>query len=429
MTEARKFYGWTLLAIMWLIVVANSFPMAGASVINVYMAANLHLDRSTLGLIYAVFSWMTGMLGPVVAIVVNKKGVRFTLTCGSMMIVLGAVLMASVVHNVWQAIAVFGVLTGLAFTASGPLAAQAGIVRWFVKQKPRAISLLMTGSSVGGMIAPLILTRVIAGDPARWRLGWWSVCGFSLVGALLAFFGVKERPSDLEQVPDGDTDPVATPAKKPGQVSVYRTTEEWPYSEVLRTQAFWRFLVAGMGFSLLLPLLMAHELVHLQDLGHSPAQAALSLSILSFSMLIAMLCVAAFGTRIDPTRLWAGGMLVLAIGVVWAFHAAGPVGLYGYALVIGFGFGGATPSAMATLSNYFGDRPYADIMGLLAVLSTTGGAIAAYSAGLIFDHFGSYAWAFYGVGLLCLAGFFVLIFVKPPVRKAVPAVAAAGPGR
>jgi MFS family permease len=174
---------------------------------------------------------------------------------------------------------------------------------------------------------------------------------------------------------------------------------------------------------------MAHGLVHLRDLGHSPAQAAFSLSILSFSMLVGMLSIAAFGNRIDPKWLWATGMLVLALGVVWAFHATGTIGLYGYAVVVGFGFGGATPAAMATMLNYYGNRPYADIMGLLAVLSTTAGALAAYSAGFMYDHFGSYVGAFYGVALLCFAGAVIVAFTKPPVRKPAPQMAAAGVGQ
>lgn len=79
----QKFYGWKLLAVLWLVVLANSFPMAGGSVTNAYMAADLHFSRSTLGLVFATFSWMTGMLGPLVAVCVNRKGVRFTLVLGS----------------------------------------------------------------------------------------------------------------------------------------------------------------------------------------------------------------------------------------------------------------------------------------------------------------------------------------------------------
>jgi hypothetical protein len=334
----------------------------------------------------------------------------------------------------------------LAYTASGALAAQAGIVRWFTKSKARVLSLLMTGTSVGAMIAPVALAHIIGGNPARWRRGWWLVCACSACAALLTLLGVKERPSDLGQVPESEGTPERAAAQVQAPSSVYRTTEDWSYREVLRSATFWLTCVPGVGFSMLLPLINAHGLRHLQDLGHTAAQAALSFSILASAMLAGMLCVAAFGSRIDSRKLWSAGMLVLGLGVVWAFHAAGPVihigieglnqrmlwawtgdlGLYGYAVVVGFGFGSATPAAMTTMSNYFGDKPFADIMGFLAVLSTTIGALAAYLAGLAFDRLGSYRIAFYGVALVCFAGCVILAFLKPPVRKVARQLATAG---
>ncbi len=424
MTKEPRFYGWTLLVVLWLIVFADSFPYAGASVSNVYMADDLHFNRSTLGLIFAIFAWMSGMLGPVVAVCVDKLGVRFTLVLGSTIAALGAVLMATFVHTEVQAIAVFGVMMGLGFSVAGPLAAQAGIVRWFVKGKARAISLLMTSSSIGGIVAPILLNRMSAGGHAGWRASWWLVCGLSGCAALMTLFWVKERPSDLGQTPDGGL--AGSESISPGRQrtpQVYKTREEWSYSEVLRSPTFWLLLIPGTAFSVTLPLLGAHEVAHLRDLGHSPAAAALSISILSFAMLLGMLGVAAFGDRIEPRWIWAASMLVLSLGVLWAFRATGPVGLYRYAVVVGLGFGGAVPAGMTLMANYYGNRPFASIMGLLAVLATTAGAIAAYGAGLVYDRFGSYAGAYYAVSLLCFAGFAALLLTRPPVRKATPPLA------
>ena len=424
MTKEPRFYGWTLLVVMWLIVFANSFPYVGASVSNVYMAEDLHFNRSALGLVFAVFSWMTGMLGPVVAVCVDKRGVRFTLVLGSLISASGAVLMATFVHTEWQAVAVFGVMMGLGFSVAGPLAAQVGTVRWFIKGRARAISLLMTSSSIGGMVGPILLNRLCANGPAGWRTGWWLVCGLSVCAALMTLFWVKEWPSDLGQTPDGGL--ASSESISPGRQrkkQVYKTPKEWSYSEVLRSPTFWLLLIPGTGFSAALPLLGAHEIAHLRDLGHSPAEAALSASILAFAMLLGMLGVAAFGDRFEPRWIWASGMLVLSLGVLFAFNASGPMGIYRYAMVVGLGFGCAVTGGMTLMANYFGNKPFASIMGLLAVLSTTAGAIVAYGAGLVYDHFGSYAGAYYAVALLCFAGFAALVLARPPVPKATAPLA------
>ncbi len=49
--RAGRFYGWSLLATCWFVSFINlGFPMAGSTVLNAVMLADLHLDRRTLGL-------------------------------------------------------------------------------------------------------------------------------------------------------------------------------------------------------------------------------------------------------------------------------------------------------------------------------------------------------------------------------------------
>jgi hypothetical protein len=53
MARQAEFYGWKLLVIFWFILFTNfAFPLYGASVVNTYRAADLHGDRSELGLAY-----------------------------------------------------------------------------------------------------------------------------------------------------------------------------------------------------------------------------------------------------------------------------------------------------------------------------------------------------------------------------------------
>ena len=110
MAQKSEFYGWKLLAVFWLILFTNfAFPLYGASVINAYMAADLHMDRAALGAAYGLFQWMVGLPAPLVAICINKKGVRFTMALGCVGVVIGALLMAFVVRTTLEVNLVFGV--------------------------------------------------------------------------------------------------------------------------------------------------------------------------------------------------------------------------------------------------------------------------------------------------------------------------------
>ena len=105
MTRQSDFYGWKLLAVFWIILFANfAFPLYGASVVNTYMAESLHWDRTQLGTAYAIYQLMIGAPAPLVAILIARKGVRFTAALGCCVVVAGALLMSFVVRTSLQTI-------------------------------------------------------------------------------------------------------------------------------------------------------------------------------------------------------------------------------------------------------------------------------------------------------------------------------------
>ena len=175
---------------------------------------------------------------------------------------------------------------------------------------------------------------------------------------------------------------------------------------------------------------MGHGVVHLKDLGYTPAQAAFSLSVMLFSALLGNLLVAALGDHIDPRLIWAAASFVFGVGMLVALRASGPLGLWVYAILLGLGFGACFPCVMTLPANYFGHKAYASIVGILMVTGTVIGATGSFSAGFVYDHFGSYARVFYAVALLCFFSSLVLLFLRPPVLKgerSLVAAAATGP--
>ena len=430
MARQTEFYGWKLLAVFWLILFTNfAFPLYGASVINAYMAADLHMDRAALGLSYGLFQWMVGLPAPLAAICINKKGVRFTMLAGCATVLAGALLMAFAVRTVSQVYFVFGGIVGLGTLAGGILGAQAGIGRWFVKGKARAITLVRTGGTFGGFVAAPVLNRVIAAFGGNWRAGWLLIAGLSLLASLLAFLFIKESPADLGQRPDGasSADEMVSSARggSAGR-EVYKTTDDWTFGEVFRTPAIWLFLIAILGFSAGYPLFLAHGVVHLRDLGYTPAAAAFSVSVMLLSSLGGTLFFAAVADRIEPRFVWAAASVVFGVGMILALHASGAAGLYLYAICLGAGFGTSFSAMMALPANYYGARAYAPVVAVVIAVGTTAGAAGPFLAGYVFDRYNSYTPAFYFVSGLSFVAALLLLFAAPPLRKTaqsfVPAV-------
>jgi len=412
----QGFYGWKLLAAFWVILFINlAFPAYGSSVINAYMVADLSLDRRTLGLMVSVYMMMSGLPGPLVAMFVNRYGVRATLVCGSGILMLGALGMATFVDTGIEAIIVFGFLVGLGVMTGGALAAQVGTAFWFVRRRALAISLILSAGGIGGFIAARALNSLIMAYDGNWRAAWWLIAAMAFVSIVVAAVFVVEKPEDMGQLPDGGVaQEDGSDSKKASRVHI--TTEEWTFNEALKSPALWLLLFGSLGMSGGFTQAMAHAVVHLQDLGNTTDVAAKSFSILVVSTLIGKLMLGVFGDRIDPRYLWAIAMGVFGIGLLTLIDATSVLRLNIYAVCLGFGFGGGLVCMMTVMSNYFGSKAYASVIGITLAVQTTAGALASFVAGDLYERQGSYTVAFTGTAILCFAGMLVLLFIRPPRR-------------
>jgi len=423
--KKKAFYGWRLLAAFWFIYLINlGFPTYGQSVINAYMAKDLHLDRAMLGLAFSIYMAMVGLPGPAVAAIVNRIGVRWTLAIGSCSAMLGALSMALFVHTGWQAVISFGILIGFGSCAGGAIAEQQGIAQWFVRRRALALSLMYSGGGIGGFVLPPILNRVIANSHGNWRNGWWIFLALAAVGGALVIFAVVEKPADMGQLPDGGVDDEAT--GKPRRKGVFVTTEEWTFKEAIVSRAFILMLLSSIGISCGFSLIQGHGVVHLRDLGHSPAEAAGAMSILAISTLAGKL-LASFGDRIEPRYIWAIAMAAFGLGSILVIHATGAFDLYPFPILLGFGWGATLVSMMGAPMNYFGLKAYPAVIGLWLLIQTGIGALAPFAAGYVFDKTGSYTPAFYSIAGLCFAGSLLLLLATPPRRKVAEELRSAHP--
>lgn len=420
-----SFYGWKLLLVFWAVIVLNfAFPTFGTSVVNTYMAGAMHLDRKELGLVYSVFTLMAGLPGPIVGFSINRFGIRRTMLTGILLVAFGDLLMAGAVHTAFQAILVLGLAVGFGAALSGTIAPQVGVARWFHAKRGRAMSLLFTSAGIGGFLAVPLLNRVISASGGNWRAAWWCMAAMSLCAAVLAGFFIRESPAQLGQEPDGGAAPGATPAAAPGAPapkparSVFKTSEDWSLAETLRSPVLWLLVITYLGFFMGFFIFVAHGIVHLEDLGHSPAAAARSLAIMMLSSVIGQFAVAALGDRIEMRYIFAVAVALFGVGIALATHATGAFALYPYALCMGSGFGAAYTCLMTLQSNYFGSKVYPLLLGITTPVGTILGSVGPVIAGWFYDTYGSYTRIFYLVAAVCFASAVLLPFAKPPIRRA-----------
>lgn len=422
--QSNSYYGWKLLGVLWCILFVNlAFPAIGcSSVVNAYMAADLQFDRKTLGLVFSIFMMMSGLPGPLVAVFINKTGARLTIIAGSIILIAGSVLMAVVVNTGTLAIIVFGFVVGTGVMVGGILAAQTCIAHWFVRRRALALSILFSAGSIGGMVSAPLLDHVISSHGNNWRIAWWLVAGLVVVTTILAALFIRNKPEDMGQLPDGGRMDTEVSGAAAGHGKVYITSDVWTFGEALRTPCMWLLMLGMLGLSGGYALFMGHGVIHLKDLGHSPALAASAISVMVIGDLLAKIFIGALGDRIEPRLIWSGITFIFAIGLLLVVNAHSVVMAYAAAICIGAGFGGGVVLIMTVLGNYFGSAIFASVTGVALAFQTTISAIVPVVGGYYYDSSGSYAQSFYWMAALSFGGAILLIFIRPPYKRNVTAM-------
>jgi MFS family permease len=402
-------YRWRLLAALWLIVaLVVALPLVGAGVVNAHMAQALGLDRSVLGAGFGLFVVMMGVPAPLVAAGVRRFGVKPMMVFGCALVMTGSLLLATVVGQGWQFMLSFGVLVGAGVAAAGLLPAQAAVTRWFVDRRALALSIVLSAIDIGGIAAAPLLEHVISSFGGDWRAGWATIFVLACAALVAALFVIRHDGGFGAALPA----PLLPPSG-PGS-AVHKTTHPWTLREAVQTRAFWCILffscTLGMGWV----LLMAHGVIHLRDVGFSPAQAARTVAMMVTASLAGNLLAGALGDRVPPHRIAAVSAALFGLGLYAAVRPSGLEGLVWFAVPAGLGYGASQVCLMAMLGNYYGARAFPPLFGALLAVGTLFASGLAGAAGVAFDTGGSYTPAFHLCVMLAAAAALLIATAAPP---------------
>jgi MFS family permease len=409
----KPFYGWTIAVTLWFTYLLSvGLPFYGASVINSAMGKSLQLDKTTIGLGFSTLLLVWGLSGPLVALLLNRRGLRLTVVIGALIITAGALALALFVREGWLYVVVFGIVNGIGIGIASNLPTQTGIALWFSRKRALMMSLVMTASGVGGFIAPPLLNLAIGfGD---WRTAWLLIAAGALFCAVIAAIFLRDRPADLGQYPDGIAPDASAPAAT-------HTDGRWTVRQVFARPAFWQILFAGIALSLPGPLLVAHGVTHLENLGHQAAIGAWAIGLMLLFSVPGRLVGGYLCDRFPPRRVWAAMLILMVIGVSLFITAHATDQIIVFAALMGIGYGASIICWAAITAHYFGPASFATVMGMQTPISTLVTSAAPTLAGMLYDRTGSVAGALWiAIGVAVLAAVLVLSARVPPVPAPVP---------
>jgi sugar phosphate permease len=278
MEKEQNFYGWKLVGALWFLYLLNmGFPLYGGAVINTYMMKEMGMDRATFGLGFTLLNFFVGVPSILVAAAIVKWGIRATFGIGSALLFIGTLWMSFIASQPWHYLVGFGVIigSGLGFGTIVPLSTT--VIRWFKRYRGRAMALAMTASGFAGFIGAPLMNKVLAANGGDWRQAWLIVAGIVIVGAIIAYIFVKERPEDLGQVPDGL--PEAATSAQASSTNALATNYAWTPTEAYKTKSFWLVLLGSVACQFPFFFFTAHWILHLRGVGINPADAAWAMGL------------------------------------------------------------------------------------------------------------------------------------------------------
>ena len=325
----------------------------------------------------------------------------------------------SLMQNLWHFYgSVLLLALGMSFGTFIVFVATVG--NWFVRQRARAFSVLMTFSAVGAIALPLLVWTIE-------RYGWRPVLfgvgvGFWVIGIPVALM-MRRRPEDYGLLPDGDSDVGYRGSNGRGLRQVREVSIG--VREVLRLRAFWQISIAvSLG-----------QLVSSTNLFHYPALIEYDISIwlasgaagaVAFGDILGRVSIGFIGDRLDKKLLLAGSFFIqmLGVGALAMINSTyfgiswGLIPLPVFVVGFGLGFGASIPLRLSILADYFGRRSYGSIVGIASSVSAVFGTIGPLFVGAMYDFTNSYRPAYAIMALMILLALPLTLTLESQTRVA-----------
>jgi MFS family permease len=388
MTETntnRSSYGWVIVAIAtFALVVSNGLSIGGLPVFYKSIREDLvgagavaaENAESFIAFGASLTFLLSGLISPLAGWLIQKFPLKNLMLVGCF--ILGAGLLLHANSNSSGAVYAARILMGISLGFVGVLPCVVLVSNWFDERRGTALGLLLTGTSIGGVVIPPLATPLI--ERFGWRTAMILVSGliwFVLAPLILLF--VRTRPA----TPEG--------------VNYVRSGEGLTFGEAIRTRIFWIF---AFGAALIFyPIFVTSQQLILQaaKIGFSAWQSTFVLSGLFAVSVAGKFLFGFLSDRFEPKRvillctaiMFGSTFLLLNLNEITAFVFLVPFGL---------GYGGAFVLIQRLVADIFGQRDYPKILGVITIGDTLGAVVGGLITGKLADLYGGdYSVGFYGV--------------------------------
>jgi MFS family permease len=310
----------------------------------------------------------------------------------SLVLVGSGLLAMSLAQNVIMLAVIYGIVISIGTAGISPGITGALIARWFSRRRGIAMSLLVSGGSVGGLVLVPFLTYLFLAT--TWQTSWIVAGLIALgLGVPVVWMIVKSDPSEVGLDADGDERVETATGSEPRQVLTGPlTTSRWQDS--FRSAPIWQLSMAYWVCGVTTASVSVHFVRWASDEGISPGTAALAFGLLSGINAISVIVVGTLSDRMERKMVLSAVYAIRAVAFIAIVLLPGSVAIWAFAVIAGGSWLATVPLTSSLTADIYGLRNLGTLGGLINMTHQIGGALAVVIFGLVFDISGTYDIAF-----------------------------------
>jgi sugar phosphate permease len=200
-SRSQPFHGWIVIALAtFAVAVTNSLSISGMPVFYRSFIVEFGWSRATIATSGALLLVARGLAGPLVGPLWDRYGPKRFMAPGAAILGVALILGSHIGAPFDLYLMVVVMAVGLTFAGMGPGVFLAS--SWFTARRGIAMGIVITGTSLGGMIFPPISAWLISAYGWRMAMVVYAVFALLVFAPLMLF--IKDRPGEIGSGADPD---------------------------------------------------------------------------------------------------------------------------------------------------------------------------------------------------------------------------------
>ncbi|HCL26382.1 MAG TPA: hypothetical protein DHW65_08585 [Dehalococcoidia bacterium] len=382
-------YAWVIVVVASTMRLFSSSFRSSSSILIPRLVDSFGWSYGAVGLGFSIQWIVSGLFGPPAGWMGDRYGVRWTMTLGAVLFIVGMVL-TGLMRELWQFYLFFGVILSASMGIfQVPLTA--AVTLWFRRHLGTGMGLLQSSQGIGPLVAVPIMLLVIhlfGGGIDGVRAAFWipGLGGGVILLLLVRFF--YNEPAQIGMRPFGAPDDEPIKVTQGGDIAKVRTKVFLKQAQ--RTSAFWNLIGIHFwgcaGHAIILVYLVAMA----EDEGVSKGMAAGAFVTMTVTSTVTRFAVPIVAERMGSKPAMAGCFFLQVAPIVLLFFAQEAWHFYLFAVLFGIGFGGEMSAFPIINRQYYGSGPIGTTYGYQMMGAGVGMAVGALVGGQLRDWTGNF---------------------------------------